>query len=130
MFGSTARYMKELATRLDMACPVWDARVMQFGPETAVVVNASAHTRDVYRLIDGQWAYVTVFTDADGEGHQLGPIQPIGTSAKETEKTAQRIVSTSVAAYRKALKLPDDDPYIFMRTAAELYLPFLTAGGR
>lgn len=130
MFGSPGKHFRQLATRLDVACPVWNARVMQFGSETAVVVDASVLTRDVYRIAGGQWAYLSVLTDDEGDGHQLGPIQSIGCVARDTETAARRIVATSVATYRNALKLPDDDDFVFMRTAAELYLPYLTAGGR
>ncbi|GEM_PF-1397705 len=136
--GQATRYHRELATALAILCPPWDARVMQFGTELAVVCDTSAFVRDVYVTRDGAWHQLPIFTDAAGDPHQIRPTRRLEASTRDIHGATRIIHDAWTTAYRKAARYiegEESDPgrdavLLATRDAAYRCLPYLTARGR
>lgn len=103
---------------------------MAFGPELAVVINGSSNTRSLFFVRGGQWHALTLILDDDGDPLPGGPgSQPLGLAERNADEAARRIITAQITAYRNSLDIPDDDPLSFMKEAALVALPYLTADG-
>lgn len=131
MFGNPTRGMCSLTDQLAMVCPPWDARIMRFGAENAVVLNISTRTRTLLMVRGGRWFALTVVLDDEGDSIPgLPPAEDLGIPARATAQVFERVVRAQVAAYRGALQIPAGHPFYFMHEAAAMALPLLTASGR
>jgi len=130
MFGLPPKALRQVTDTLAMVCPPWDARIMAFGTRLAVTINTSSHSRAFFDIENGQWFSMNVLLDDDGNPLDGARRVPMRIPAHMTDKVVEVVVTTQIGAYRIALTLADDDFGSFMKDAAKIALPYLTAGGR
>jgi len=83
-----------------------------------------------FDIEDGQWFGMNVLLDDDGNPLDGARRVPMRIPSRATDKVVHVVVTTQIGAYRNALALADDDLGSFMKDAAKIALPYLTAGGR